>query len=249
MLARFVATIAILGLVLGIGLPPLIDKQEAELARIQPCPTEHPETKGLFEQLLDIGSLLHKGYDAVFGTDCENKVKALKAKAAEPVVYFKLLVLGLTPLVYIVLGRMPGLYSQIAGTVREASEQAQRHRAIREEEANKRKRVQALKDADHQERLRIGRAFIINKLGSASNYALHLADPAHQNQRLFILGQIGQELRDIVVKHPIPELKELVASHPELSMKFSNLRAALEQHSITNEDLELMISISQGQRR
>lgn len=231
---RVVLSLLLTAITIVLLLPGAEARRDAELRLIQPCPVVNPKSKDVLTRL----------HDSVFGDECENRVKKQQQKAEGNITS----VVAFAPvwlLAYIILLKLSTVaLERIRGMVQESAARARQERTIQEHQTAARRRAEAIEDADRLERLKIARTNLINKLGTASNYVLHLADPVHQPRRMFIEQQIAQELRGIVAKYSVQELRDLTATYPELRMKLDNLHAALLTHMINNEDITLMREIA-----
>lgn len=112
-----------------------------------------------------------------------------------------------------------------------------------DQETAARKRQEALERADKIERQRIFRAELINKLGSVADFIGHLSNPDYGSKIPFVKQLIIEELRGILTKYDLQELKQTISAYEEVRIKIKTIEIGLKKHSIESDDAAILVSV------
>lgn len=113
---------------------------------------------------------------------------------------------------------------------------------LQDEESARQARLASAESANQQTRTKIHREEFILKLGSVSDLIKLLPTAADDNTRLLITQAIEKELRELVAKHPLPDLKALIAGDEAIQFKLQALAAKVAEYAIDSDDAHLLLS-------
>lgn len=205
-----------------------LDKQRNfEISRIQPC----PETSGVIDTIKD------------YTVGCGSKSRQLKSVADS--IVSDGMTLATLSIIVIFIGSGYVAKSLVERELSVKSNEAKRAEEIATEIERKaaEDRQQVILEANKSTKLNINRVEFIKKLGIAEEYIILLSDPKYREESSLLKQNILTELRDIVAKHPIPDLRALIHSDEAIQFKISALIRQLQEHSVRSMDADLMASL------